>query len=440
MLNVRFAALHNRHVGPLRGSQDASSPPGGPGVSPSFGTRLPGIEGLRALAAGTIVVLHCWLYAPPGNGPAPLGGPVDHLMPKLGYGVVLFFTLSGFLLYRPIAAAIVRGRRQPDVARYLRKRALRILPAYWVILLLCAIVFGTVLHWGASEQLVNGRLLDPAELAASAGFVQDYYPNTLLTGIGPAWSLAIEVMFYLALPALGLLGVLLARGRTQRSARRWAALAPAVLLLVLGLTGKAAAAYLVPPPAPFDGWGRNWHSVVERSFWCQADLFAFGMALAVARVDSEDGLLRLPRRWRSATIAGLLAVAVFVAAEGEGELSYSPYNTLVAAACAALLALVVLPAQDVAPSRLVRVLEWPPLIATGVVSYSIFLWHEPLIRWLDDHGLTMAGRGGLAVDIVIVTAVVGVASALTYRFVEAPALRLGSRDRVARERTRSVRA
>jgi peptidoglycan/LPS O-acetylase OafA/YrhL len=248
------------------------------------------------------------------------------------------------------------------------------------------------------------------------------------------------VMFYLALPALGLLGVLLARGRTQRSARRWAALAPAALLLVLGLTGKAAAAYLVPPPAPFDGWGQNWHSVVERSFWCQADLFAFGMALAVARVDSEDGLLRLPRRWQSATIAGLLAVAVFVAAEGEGELSYSPYNTLVAAACAALLALVVLPAQDVAPSRLVRVLDWRPLIATGVVSYSIFLWHEPLIRWLDDHGLTIAGRGGLAVDIVIVTAVVGVASALTYRFVEAPALRLGSRDRVAGERTRPVRA
>jgi peptidoglycan/LPS O-acetylase OafA/YrhL len=409
-------------------------------VSPSFGPRLPGIEGLRALAAGTIVVLHCWLYAPPGNRHASLGGPVDHLMPKLGYGVVLFFTLSGFLLYRPFAAAIVRGERQPHVARYLRKRALRILPAYWVILLLCAIAFGTVLQWDASHQLVNGRLLDPGKLAASAGFVQGYDPNTVLIGIGPAWSLAIEVIFYLALPALALLGVMLARGRTSRSSRRWAALAPAALLLVLGLTGKAAAAYIVPPPAPFDGWGDNWHSVIERSFWCQADLFAFGMALAVARVDSEDGLLRLPRRWRSATIAGLLAVAVFVAAEGEGELSYSPYNTLVAAACAALLALVVLPAHDVAPSRVVRLLEWPPLIAAGVASYSIFLWHEPLIRWLDDHGLTMAGRAGLVVDIVIVTAVVGIASALTYRFVEAPALRIRSRPRVAGERARHVRA
>jgi peptidoglycan/LPS O-acetylase OafA/YrhL len=248
------------------------------------------------------------------------------------------------------------------------------------------------------------------------------------------------VIFYLALPALALLGVVLARGRTRRSSLRWAALAPAALLLGVGLMGKVAAAYLVPPPAPFAGWGEDWHSVVERSFWCQADLFTFGMALAVAHVDSEDGLLHLPRRWRSATIAGLLAVAVSVAAEGEGELSYSPYNTLVAAACAILLALVVLPAGDVAPSRVVRLLEWPPLIAAGVVSYSIFLWHEPLIRWHDDHGLTMAGRAGLAVDIVIVTAVVGVASALTFRFVEATALRIGSRARVARERARPVRA
>jgi hypothetical protein len=44
------------------------------------------------------------------------------------YGVVLFFTLSGFLLYRPFAGTIVRGQRLPSVGRYLGNRALRILP------------------------------------------------------------------------------------------------------------------------------------------------------------------------------------------------------------------------------------------------------------------------------------------------------------------------
>ena len=68
-------------------------------------------------------------------------------MPNLAYGVVLFFTLSGFLLYRPFAASIVRGERLPSVRGYLRNRALRILPAYWAILFLCAVVVGSATFW-----------------------------------------------------------------------------------------------------------------------------------------------------------------------------------------------------------------------------------------------------------------------------------------------------
>jgi peptidoglycan/LPS O-acetylase OafA/YrhL len=364
------------------------------------------------------------LYAPPGDGHAELGHRLDMLMPHLAYGVVLFFTLSGFLLYRPFARSVVQGERLPSVARYLRNRALRILPAYWVILLICAVVLGSVLYRDGSGQLVAGRLLDPALLAATGVFAQGYAPGTVLTGIGPAWSLAVEVVFYLLLPLLALLGVALARRSRGRAGRLWAALAPAALLLVIGLTGKAAAAFLVPPPAQYAGWGANWHSVVERSFWGHADLFAFGMALAVVRIEAEDGLLRLPRWWRTAAAAGFLAIAAFLAVEGEGELSYSPDNTLAAVGCALLLALVVLPAEPVATSPLVRCLERRPFIAAGVVSYSVFLWHEPLIRWLDAHGLTAGGRAGFIIDLALAAGVTGIAATLTYRFVEAPALRI----------------
>jgi peptidoglycan/LPS O-acetylase OafA/YrhL len=402
----------------------ASSALGGRGVRPSHGPRLAGIEGLRAVAASSVLVLHTWLYAPPGDDHAELGRRVDMLMPHLGYGVVLFFTLSGFLLYRPFARSILHGERLPAAAAYLRNRALRIVPAYWVILLICAVVLGSVLYRDDSGQLLNGRLVDPALLAATGVFVQGYVPDTLLTGIGPAWSLAVEVVFYLILPLLALLGVVLSRRCQRRAGRRWAALAPAALLLVFGLTGKAAAAFLVPPPAQYDGWGANWHSVVERSFWGHADLFAFGMALAIARVDAEDGLLRLPRWWRRAAATAFLAIAAFLALYGEGELSYSPGNTLAAVACALLLALVVLPGRSVDASPLVRGLERRAFIAVGVVSYSVFLWHEPLIRWLDEHGLTASGRTGFILDLALVAGVTGVAATLTYRFVEAPALRL----------------
>jgi peptidoglycan/LPS O-acetylase OafA/YrhL len=402
----------------------ASSHPKVAGVRPSSGKRLPGIEGLRAVAACSILVFHTWLYSPPGDVHAALGHGLDNLMPSLIYGVVLFFTLSGFLLYRPFAASIVRGVRRPSVRRYFRNRALRILPAYWVILFICAVVLGSVLYRNASHELVNGRVLDPGLLTRSALFIQHYDPNTVLMGIGPAWTLAVEVVFYLTLPLLVLLGVALARGRVTRSGRRWAALAPAGLLLVVGLIGKAAAAWAVRPPAPFDGWLANWHSVLERSFLCQADLFAFGMALAVIRIDAEDGVLRLPRWWRRVAIGACIALALFAARYGEGQLSYSPWNTLVALACGLLLAVVVLPAANGRRSLLVRALESRPFVAAGVISYSVFLWHEPLIRWLDAHGVTFAGRLGFVANLALVATVTGLASALTYRFVEAPALRL----------------
>jgi hypothetical protein len=66
---------------------------------------------------------------------------------------------------------------------------------------------------------------------------------------------------------------------------------------VIGLSGRATARFLVAPTvgtAP--GWDGDWHSVIVRSFWAQAELFAFGMALAVMHVSLQAGLLRLPRR------------------------------------------------------------------------------------------------------------------------------------------------
>jgi peptidoglycan/LPS O-acetylase OafA/YrhL len=400
-------------------------------VRPSSGSRLPGIEGLRAVAACSILVLHTWLWAPPGGHSANLGR-LDRFMPDLAFGVILFFTLSGFLLYRPFAAAILRGRHQPSVLRYFRNRALRIVPAYWVILLFCAIVLGSVLFWD-SGNLVNGRLEDPGQLARAAFFLQGYSRSTLLLGIGPAWSLAVEVVFYCLLPLFALLALALARGRGRRSARRWAVLAPAALILIIGLTGKYAAVHLAPPVSPYDDWSQNWHSVLVRSFWGQADLFAFGMALAVLRVESEDGLLSLPRWWRKAAFVSVVATYVVLQEYGESregwQLSYSPGNTLIAAACALVLACVVLPADRAAGSRFVRILEARPFVAAGVVSYSVFLWHEPLIRTLHDHGLTLAGGGGFVVNLVVAGLLTAVAATVTFRFVEAPALRLKFRRR-----------
>ena len=68
-----------------------------------------------------------------------------------------------------------------------------------------------------------------------------------MSGIVPAWSLAVEVVFYLALPLLGLLAVVVARRAATPRWRLLAGLVPAGLLLVVGLSGRAVARFLVPP-------------------------------------------------------------------------------------------------------------------------------------------------------------------------------------------------
>ena len=397
-------------------------------MRPAFGSRLAGIEGLRALAAGAIVVYHVWLYSSP-DGARVERALLDRVLPDLQFGVTLFFALSGFLLYRVFAASILRDAPMPSIRRYLRNRALRIVPVYWAILLVTAFVLQTALVRDG-EQIATGPGFDAGLLLRSLVFAQNYDPDTIVTGIGPAWTLCVEVVFYLVLPLLALAAWSVARRCSRRSARRLVALAPPALLLVVGLSGKAAAVYLVPPVGPYEGFLNDWHSVVERSFWCHADLFAFGMVVAVARIDFEDGELRLARHWRALAVAGIAGGYLLTARATQfGEqLSYSGYNTLMAAVCALLIALVVLAPADRARPRLVRLLEWRPLVAAGVVSYSLFLWHEPLVRFMNEHGLTFGGTAGLAANVVVVGAVALALSALSYRLVEANVLRLKSRS------------
>src|SRR5437763_9964844 len=106
---------------------------------PSSGFRLGGIEGLRAVAASSIVLLHVWSASSATKStPNWVGDAVS----SLSAGVTLFFTLSGFLLYRPFADGIVRGESDLRIRAYLWNRFLRVAPAYWFILLFVSLVLG----------------------------------------------------------------------------------------------------------------------------------------------------------------------------------------------------------------------------------------------------------------------------------------------------------
>lgn len=385
-------------------------------------SRLRGMEGLRGVAAVSIVVYHSWLHGLRGRGVGI--GPVDDGLRHLSAAVLLFFTLSGLLLYRPFAAAIVRADPLPDRGRYLRNRFLRIFPAYVVVLLTVGLVLRVAIVPDGPSVLTIGSMLDhPAALLSDLLLVQSYQPATFLTGVGPAWTLSIEVAFYLALPLVAAVAHQFAARRARR-VRLVLALAPALAFLLLGLIGKAVGQVAFDGTA---GWDRSWQTVVARSFLANADLFAFGMAVAVLVVAQADGAVRLPRRWRPVTLAAAAITAALALSVPEGVLGNPRYDLFAAATSALVVAALVLAPAD--PSNaIIRGLEHPSMVAAGLVSYSLYLWHEPLIFWLERRGLlTGSGVSGLLTVVALVGVAAGSLAALSYRWVERPALRRRAR-------------
>ncbi len=383
-----------------------------PAVAPPPGNpRFPLVDGCRALAVLSILVYHV-SFATQANM-KPTIGP---LLSRLHVGVAIFFVISGFLLYRPFLAAR-RGQGPPiGTGGYLRRRLLRIVPAYWVALTLLAI-------WPGLPGVFT------ADWWKYYGFLQVYSNTTYLQGIGPTWSLATEMAFYLVLPVFALVAARLTRGaRLAVWLRRELAL---LGLLYLGAVAFRAwslrnGAPLGLPPGTLPG---------------TFDWFAIGMTLAVASV-ALDETSREPRttllqgHWSLAAwagAAGLLALLVW----GIGLPTVSPFTPTFHLSQAQYFAehllmglvavLVVMPAVlgDLTGGAVRALLRSRPAAYLGLISYGIFLWHGPIVQELDKRGVAdwVPSRPTLTLAFVTLAVVVPIAT-LSYHLVEKPFLRL----------------
>lgn len=343
---------------------------------------LPHVQGLRAIAVLLVVLYHFW----PGRLP---GGYV---------GVDVFFVISGFLITGHLMRELT-ATGTVRLGQFWARRARRLLPASLLVLLFCALV-------AMSPYLTPLSALpnEVREIIASTFYVENWYlafssADYLGHGGEPTtvqhyWSLSLEEQFYVMWPLLMLLaawiGVKWMRGATRRA-----------VLIVLGVVAAASFVFCVvftitnPAPAYFVTFGRMWQ---------------FGVGAMIALIP----MLRITQPIVSFIVgwAGVL-ILLFVAFRFDGQTPFPGY----AAALPTLGAAAVIAAS--ASGRWwypTRILSIRPMRFIGDISYSLYLWHWPLIVIAPSvpfWGLTIYHRFALLVLCFVL-------AWLTKRFVEDP--------------------
>jgi peptidoglycan/LPS O-acetylase OafA/YrhL len=332
------------------------------GGLPPISQRVPALTGMRAVAALLVVATHAAF----ATGRLT-DGYIGAIYARLEIGVAIFFVLSGYLLFRPWVVAASTGDASPGVMRYARHRLRRVMPAYLVTVLATFELYVVFNPGPNPAQTWHGLL---RYLTLTQIYPGDYLSTNLHPGLSQMWSLAVEVSFYAALPALGY--VLLRKRRTL-----WR---PARTLVELAILSAVAPAWLVIASAT---------GVLPNSagMWLPAHLacFAGGMALAVLHVAGA--------RWRAHVTLPWAIVLFLVVATPLGGAIVGPDPWWVPATKALLYAafatLTVGTLVLGCSHRYARLLGNRPMVWLGEISYEIFLLHvvvmavtmNLLLRW-----------------------------------------------------------
>jgi acetyltransferase len=358
-------------------------------VSDIRGRRAAAVDGLRAIAALSVLVYHAWLYTLPRVTASHRDTLGDQVIHELRLGLVLFFVLSGFLLFQPWIRSALAGAPAPRLGGYLIRRAARILPAYYL-----ALAGSIALLW-AIKGSPGVRFPPTGDLWTFVLFAQNFSDTTVLKLDPPLWTLAVEVSYYLMLPAFGWLALRL------RGAGRAGQLAVPLALMLFGLAYNQA----------IDGHAALWPSKVLPAM---VPYFAAGMLAAVIAEGRTPG-----RRLTWALLSGgaLIVVAdAWWAADAATRGSHSAWLHVLRDLPAALgfACIIAAAARTAAPPR---ALTLRPLAWVGRVSYGVYLWHVPLLLFLRAHGALPLSTWGAATVALPIS--LGVA-ALSWYFVESP--------------------
>ena len=361
------------------------------------------LDGHRGIASVAVVIFHVYQFCNVSHF-LYYGTPAYTVLNSLDAMVPWFFVITAFVLFEPIARAAIGGREPISARGFLTRRALRLLPLYYVVVLIV---------WTCRQQALPG---DWRDLIEHLTFTQVFDGKRIFYTDGPAWSLSVEVFFYLILIA----GAVAMAARCRRLAsRRQRITVLAAGTAALGAVSLAWKAWsFAGGHQPTIGAFTTWFGPMA-SF----DNFAIGMAVAIIAAASGD---RRPLGARGRLALRLAALAILVTAFATRQAntwSGVYFSTLCAAGFGCLVAAATLgPPRD----RFGRMLSGRPLLWLGSISYSVYLWHEPVLLALAGwRGLVPQTPGAFLPDVLVVLSVSVLAGWLSFQIIERPTSRLG---------------
>jgi len=369
-------------------------PSRGRSQSPAAGrSRLKGIDGLRAFAALWVVFFHIRAFS---GAHLPIPG-LDLVVRSGSTGVSLFLVLSGFCLYLPFAGGRLNRFRS---STFFVRRCRRLLPAYYATLLLLLVAYALGAGHGGLDAMPSGGLATQA--AAHVGLVHQLFPGTFYGLNGAYWSLGLEWELYLTLPLIILAVRRIGLARTVGT------------IVVLNVVYRLAL-WLAVSRGLVEANTTLATVVLPNLFLGRWAEFGLGMVAAELYGRGVAGV------WgRRLMVPGLLAVPLSFAVTG---------NPLVHILFGVIFFTVVclVAAED---NVLARVFSWTPLVVIGVMSYSLYLVHQPLIQI----GAHVLGKGArvapnqVFVELLLATPVVLAAAWVLFVTVERRSIGVASTE------------
>ena len=350
--------------------------------------RQPGLDLLRAIAIVLVVLYHAGLF----------GFFLPYDVQRFGWiGVDLFFVLSGYLIAGQLLSALARGKT-PNVLRFFSRRALRILPAFLVIV---AIYF-FLPAWREYPRIppIWKFLSFTQNLGLRGG-----------TAFSHAWSLCIESQFYLLLPFL-----LLALARLRRG--HVAVLCAVVLggIVIRGLIAHANVNSAEPSFA-------FWQKFIYYPTYARLDPLTMGVCLAAIECFWPQWWAALMKtaQWLWAPAIAVIVLALVLAEDTLSVISCALGFPLIALGFSALLLCAVSPKL---PFSRVAI---PGAAFLATIAYSVYLSHKLMIHWTLTFGAAHALPGtSLAGYLLMLFAILAGGAALFFA-VERPFLQMRQR-------------